>query len=94
MRAALQQRQRAPAHEVDLEAKEVVLVARRVRDRRGRRIDVEQPLQEAADVRRHADEQVRQRQRRPRRIGRAPVGVPLAPEDGIGGLDFLAEPFV
>jgi len=45
-------------------------------------------------VRSHADEQVRERHRRTRRIRLTTVGVPLAPEDGIGGLDFLAEPFV
>jgi len=94
VRAALEQWQRAAADEVDLEAEEIVLIARRLGDGGRRRVDVEQPRDETADVRRHADEQVRQRQRRPRRIGRPAVRVPVAPEQRIGGCDLLAEPFV
>ena len=95
MRAALQQRQRAAADEIDLEAEEIVLRSSSADERLERRAaDLEQPRDETADVRRHADEQVRQRQRGPRRVGRAAVRVPLGPERGIGRLDFFAESLV
>ena len=51
-------------------------------------------VDETADVRRHRDQQVRQRDRRARRVGRGAIGVPLAPQNGVGGLHFLAKPFV
>jgi hypothetical protein len=56
--AAFEQRQRAPANEIDLEAEEIV-VGPGLRDHRlDVRPDAEQPRQKAADVRRHRDDQI------------------------------------
>ncbi len=41
-----------------------------------------------------AIQQIRQRHWRPRRVRSETIGIPLAPERGVGGLHFLAEPFV
>ncbi len=42
-------------------------------------LDLEQPREKPADVGRHADQQVRERDRRARRVGRPAVRVPLGP---------------
>jgi len=54
----------------------------------------EQMRQEPADVGRHPDQEVRQRDRRARRVRFPSVRVPFAPEQRIGRLDFFAEPLV
>ena len=63
VRAGLQQRQGAAADEVDLEAEQHVVGARRRRQRLGIGADAEQRADEAADVRRHGDDDVAARHR-------------------------------
>jgi hypothetical protein len=94
VRATLEQWQRPAADEVDLEAEEIVLRARRFGNRLRRCVHIEEPLQEPADVRRHADQEIRQRQRRPWRVGCPAIRVPLEPERRIGGAHLLAETVV
>ena len=56
--------------------------------------DLKEARDEAAHVPRHRDEQVRQGDRRTRRVGRRAIGVPLVPQRGVGGPDVFAEAFV
>ena len=69
-RTGFHEREHAPADEIHLEAKEIVLVACDGRQRVDGRLDAKEPRDEAADVRRHRNEKIRQRNRRTLRVGR------------------------
>ena len=93
VRAALKQGQRAAAHEVDLEAKQVVVGARG----RGHGLDVgahaEQPGDEAAHVRRHRHDEVRPADGA-QRLGHLAMLRPLREQVGVGRLEVVLEPVV
>ena len=81
MGAAFEQRQRAAADEIDLEAEQHVVGARRLDERLRLGADAEQARDEAADVRRHRHDQVaaRDRTERARRLRDAVPTAPTAP---------------
>ncbi len=79
--AALEQRQGPPAHEVDLEAEEVVVGARGLGEHLGVGADGEELRDEPADVRGHPHQQRRAVNRTRRRGG---LGLPPVPQGGLG----------
>ena len=94
MGPGLQQRQRTAPDEINLESEETVLRAGRLPKRIEIWLDLEQPRDEPADMRRHTDKQVRNGKRGPRRVRLAAIRVPFGPERGIGRLHVFAESFV